>query len=225
MIEQLETNTDASADVSAMEGDNAMQQVTTIATLFQDTFQQLIAIRDVAYANAIGDLERESEALAKEHAQLQTAIHDIEATLPAKTRLTQHEVDVLLVSGKPDAKQDVKAKMDELKELQRKPALLRQRQKEITSRSDAIASEKEAIARTVFEHWLKVVRPVVRAGEHGLFITLLGGLERSFYEFQSAVGLTKLNNRTRPLVSQDHIVSLTSDGRSEEYAAGRHWYR
>ena len=124
-----------------------------ITQVFDSTFQQLIAIRDSAYADAIEALERESEALAKEHAQLQTAIHDIEASLPAKTRLTQHEVDVLLVSGKPDAKQDVKAKMDELKELQSKPALLRQQQKECIARSEAIASEKRGVAKQVFETW------------------------------------------------------------------------
>ena len=33
------------------------------------------------------------------------------------------------------------------------------------------------------------------------------------------------SNRQRPWLHQGLITGLTADGRSEEYAAGRHWYR
>lgn len=196
-----------------------------ITKLFDTTLEQLIALRDSAYANAIGALDSELEALAKEHAQLQTAIYDIEAMLPAKARLTQHEADQLLLSGEPDARQDAKAKMNELRELQSKPELLRLQQRECIARSEAIASEKRGVAKQVFETWYtEEVQPTVRVFERGLFITLLEGLSKGFYEFQDRVGMSAWDNRTRPLLHQGYLTGLTAEGRSAEFAAGHKWY-
>ena len=125
----LDTNADASAsaDASVMERDNAMTEdiqqtmADSISALFDRTLEQLIALRDVRYADAIEELDHESEALAKEHGQLEEDIRAIEAVLPSKERLTQHEVDELLLSSKPDAKQNAATKLAEVRELRRKP--------------------------------------------------------------------------------------------------------
>jgi len=210
------------AQVAAMASAKAAEQVMTssmvsdITTLFDSTLTRLIEMRDSAYAAAIAGLEAEaeSEVLAREYAQLETSIKDIEATLPAKTRLTQHEADVLLVSNKPDAARD---KLAELEVVKSELAAMRERCGIIQDSFSAIASEKEGAAKTVVEDWLaKVVRPVVKVSEHGLLVKLLSGLEQSLYSYGDSTGIK---------IHQGHISGLTADGRSEEYAAGRHWYR
>jgi hypothetical protein len=192
-----------------------------MANLFDSTLKQLVAIRDSRYADAIEDLERELEALAKEHGQLEESIRAIEAVLPSKRRVTQHEADELLLSG---AKQDAANKLAELAEFKRKPVVMRERLGVIHDRVQSIDDEKRAIAKQVFEDWLTKVRPVIRAAERGLFITLLQGLEQSFYQFQASTGTGTSDNRHRPLLHQGHRTGLTADGRSPEWEAGAHYY-
>ena len=199
------------------------QMADSITSLFSETYRLLLERRDSAYANAMAELDGVSEPLVKEHALLEEGIKAIEDILPAKERLLQREIDELVVAARPKA--EVQAKVAELEALKRKPTLMRGQQRIITGKLESIQAEKQAATREVFEQWLTEVRPVVRAAERGLLVTLFGGLEKSLYAFQDRVGMTKLDNRTRPLVNQGTITSLTSDGRSEEYAAGRHWYR
>jgi len=206
-------NADATIQVASM--------VDAIARTFDYTIVQLVRLRNVRYADAINHLEHESEQLSKEYDQLEVAISGIQAILPSKERLTQHEADELLLSGKPDA---VAAKLAELEEFKRKPIAMRQRQGECIDRLDAIGKEKRDIARQVFEDWLEAVQPVIRAAEHGLFITLLDGLEQSFYSFQEHTGTGMADNRQRPLLNQGHISGLTADDRSAEWKSGTRRY-
>jgi hypothetical protein len=222
------TNADASTDAAMTQhisGELTMPSVAEIAERITSVFDQaltaLIERRDSQYADAIEELEKESEALAKEYAQLEEDIRAIEAVLPAKERLTQHEADELLVSGKG---QDAKAKLAELAEFKQKPVAMRQRQKDIVASLSDIQAEKHDVAKQVFEDWYSKVQPVIRSAEKGLFITLLQGLEQSFYQYQASTGTGTSDNRHRPLVHQGHITGLTADGRSVEWAAGHKWY-
>ncbi len=194
-----------------------------ITKLFDTALEQLIALRDERYADAIEDLEHEAAALAKEYGQLEADIASLEAVLPSKERLTQHQIDTLLVEGK---RYEVKDKLSELAAHKHKLVAKRERQKEIkTAKLGDIDSEKQAATREVFDAWhSNVVQPTIRAAEHGLFVTLLNGLEQSLYEFQASTGTGMSDNRQRPLLHQGHITSLTADGRSPEWAAGHRWY-
>ena len=222
------TNTAVVSDnaIAQMESEDAQQTLTEsmvgdITTLFDRTLEQLIALRDSAYESAIKELDQETEALAKEYGQLEEGIRAIEAVLPSKRRVTQHAADELLLNG---AKQDAANKLAELAEFERKPVAMRERQKECIARLEAIANEKRTIAKQMFENWYTKVRPVIRAAERGLLITLLQGLEESLYQYQATTGMGKSDNKHRPLVHQGHITGLTADGRSAEWAAGHKWY-
>jgi hypothetical protein len=232
-------NTDASVSVterdamtdsaSAMTEDTHLTITDSLADaitkLFDSTLTQLVALRDERYAAAIEDLEHEAAALAKEDGQLEADIASLEAVLPSKERLTQHQIDTLLVEGK---RYEVKDKLSELAAYKHKLVTKRERQKEISARLEAIGKEKRDIAKQVFEEWFAKVQPVVRAAEHGLFIVLLNGLEQSCYEYQertdtgpSAYGVVPY---VRPLLSPERLTSLTADERSEEWRSGVRWY-
>jgi uncharacterized protein YukE len=224
MPEQLDTNADASASAIT---ENTQEMLAAsiaddITKVFDSAFRQLVAIRDSTYANETEALEQELEALAKEYRQLEEGIRAIEAVLPSKCRLTQHEADELLLNG---AKQDAANKFGELEEFKHKPVAMAQRQKEIHAKLQDIKAAVRTIAGQVFEEWHKgVMQTVVRASERALFITLLDGLEQSFYEFQEHTGTGMADNRQRPLLTQGHIAGLTADERSAEYQAGTRWY-
>lgn len=202
--------------------EQTQQMAERIRVLFAETLTALLERRDAQYASAVKQLDDEASTLAGEYGELESGIKAIESVLPREERLIQHQVDELLHDGKH---QDAANKRAELAALKQKVLGMKQRMSEIQDRFLSINQEKQVATREIFEQWLTEVRPVVRAAERGLLVVLLGGLEKSLYEFQSAVGMTKLDNRTRPLVSQSTIVSLTSGGQSEEFAAGRHWYR
>ena len=193
-----------------------------ITTIFETTFSQLVALRDSHYSAGIEELEQESNRLSEEYDRLEQGIASLEAILPSEIRLNQHQVDELLVSGKPDAARD---KRTELAEFKRKPIVMREQQKEIQARLEAIASEKRAIAKQVFEQWLaEVVQPVVREAERGLFITLLDRIEQSMYQYQDHTNTGTADNRQRPLINQGHISGLTADERSAEWQSGTRRY-
>jgi hypothetical protein len=220
MTDNLASGTNAETVASCKE-DIPQMLADAITGMFDSTLGQLIALRESVYASAIEALNNELEALAKEHGQLEEDIRAIEVVLPSKERLTRHEADELLLSGKPDAARD---KLAELEVFKSRFVVMRGQLGVIHDRFQSINQEKRDIAKQVFEDWLKVVRPVVRASEHGLLITLLNGLEESFYQFQASTGTGTSDNRQRPLLNQGHFSSLTADGRSAEWAAGHHWY-
>ena len=218
----------ADALVNAMIADEAAERAVTdaltddITRLFDRTLEQLVARRDARYADAIKEFERESEALAKEYGELEVGIKDIEATLPARTRLNQHDVDVLLVSGKRYAVRD---KLAEIEVVKSELAAMKERLGVIQDRFLSIDQEKQDSTRNIFELWYsKTVQPTVRAAERGLLITLLEGLSADFSQFQARTGTGMSDNKHHPLVNQGHFIGLTADGRSPEFAAGHKWY-
>jgi len=209
-----------------MERDNSMIEDTketmadAITKLFDDALRQLVILLDERYSAAVKQLDDEASTLAREYEQLEKDIKAIEDVLPSKERLIQRQVDELVVNGDPAAKE----KFAELAEVKRKPAVMRQRLGAIRDRFQSIDQEKCDIAKEVFEQWYSELQPVVRSAERGLLITLLSGLEQSFYEYQARTNTGTANNRQRPLLNQGHITGLTADGRSAEWEAGAHWY-
>src|ERR1035441_313097 len=191
MIDNLASGTNAETVASCKE-DIPQMLADAITGMFDTTLGQLIALRDERYADTLKEFERESEALAKEYGELEVGIKDIEATLPAKTRLNQHDVDVLLVSGKRYAVRD---KLAELEVVKSELVAMKERLGVIQDRFLSIDQEKCDIAKQVFETWYTKVRPVIRSAERGLLITLLQGLEQSFYQYQASTGMGTSDNR------------------------------
>ena len=91
------TNADASTDATAMTEETQQTRVdamtASIANLFDSTLKQLIALRDSRYSAGIEELEQESKRLSEEYGQLEADIASIEAILPSKERLVQHQID------------------------------------------------------------------------------------------------------------------------------------
>jgi hypothetical protein len=204
---------------------SGQQMSDAIATLFSSVLNRLVALRDERYSAAIEELDNhESEALAKEYGDLEEDIRAIEATLPAKTRVTQHEIDVLSVSGAPNAQRDIAAKRAELKELQHRPPVMKQRMSEIQDCFQEINRQKRNVAKPVYEQWLKLVQPIVLAAEHGLFITLLGGLEKDLSLYQERTGTGRTGDHQGPSLHEGYLREITANERSLEWQAGRHWY-
>jgi hypothetical protein len=211
-----------------MSTEHVEHMASAITKASESALSQLVAARDSRYRNEIDPLEREADLLSREYDSMEEAIASIEAVLPSEERLTQHEADEILLSGRKDSKEAAAAKLAELEEFKRKPVAMAERQKEIVARLEAIGKEKRDIAKQVFEEWFAKVQPVVRAAEHGLFIVLLNGLEQSCYKYQertdtgrSAYGALPY---VRPLLFPERLTSLTADERSEEWRSGVRWY-
>src|SRR5271166_1739724 len=138
-------NTDALAPatmptIDADAGAGVQPLADRIKSAFDDALTELIEKRDQLYADAIGDLEHESEALAEEYGLLEEGIRAIEAILPSEERLIQHQVDQLLHDGKG---QDAKDKRAELAALKHKVVVMKQRMSEIQDRFLSIDKERQ----------------------------------------------------------------------------------
>jgi hypothetical protein len=101
---------------------------------------------------------------------------------------------------------------------------MQERQQEIAARIEAIAREKQAIARRIFAWWYPECQAIIRAAEHGLFITLLNTIEESFSDFQTRTNTNAPDGLVGGLFHKGHIAGLTADERSAEWAAGQRWY-
>jgi seryl-tRNA synthetase len=187
--------------------------VTQMTTVFESAFATLIQRRDSQYAGEIVPLDAERQSLLKEHAAIGEAAKNLSLLLPARARQAQREADALLLDGKPE---EAAAKIRESEEAKNAPARMNERQQEILTRIEGIEEQKKDLARRIFREWYPECQAVIRAGERGLFITLLDGLLESFRRFETTA--------KTPLVTQGHIVELTSPERSREWASGRSWY-
>jgi hypothetical protein len=181
-----------------------------IADVFSETLTGLITRRDEAYSAAIAPLDKEAEQLAQESAAISEAARNLEELLPARVRVSQSEHDRLLLAGD---RAGAAAKLAEQQEAETAPAAMSRRQREITERLEAIENEKRDIAGRVFRAWYGEVQTVIRAAEHGLFITLLDGIAASLFEFEP-----------RAATNVNVLASLTADERSREWASGTKWY-
>lgn len=189
----------------------------------EGAFDLLLERREAAFAAAIEPLDAERASLLEEHASIGEAAQSLETLLPARARQAQREFDVLTLAGKP-AKAALK--LEEMREAERAPEAMRQRQREIAIRCEAIEGEKKAIAKRIFESWYSALQSVIRAAEHGLFIELLNKALDEMYGYQDFHGLQ--GTLARPydfLVKDFHIANLTAPERSPEWQAGQRWYR
>ena len=193
-----------------------------ISGTLEAAFDLLVTRRDRQYADEISPLDAEREALAEEHAAIETARVNLERLLPAKARVAQSEADRLTLEGKHA---EAATKLEEMREAENAPVAMTTRQSVIATRFESIAGERQAIARRIFETWYGECQAVVRAGETGLFITLLDGLKASFSEYQERTGTGGTLDRPFSfLVKDSHIQNLTAPDRSQEWVSGSRWY-
>ena len=196
-----------------------VEMVAAITDVFSDTFAALIERRDLQYADAIAPLNAEQEALAQEHQSIEADAQNLEGLLESRARVSLYEADCLKLEGKHE---EAQAKLAEMEAAKNAPALMRERQRGISARIEAIAGEKTTIAKSVFQEWYCECQHVIRNAEHGLFITLLDGLRADFFRFESSVR----NGDASPnlLYGSNHITGLTAGENSEEWQAGTRWY-
>jgi hypothetical protein len=121
--------------------------VEEIGGTLQAAFDLLIERRDRQYAAAIEPLDAERDTLELESASIGEARRNLERLLPAKAREAQRAADALMVAGRHDAAQ---LKLTEAEEAANAPAAMTERQREISTRCEAIDREKGAIARMSF---------------------------------------------------------------------------
>jgi hypothetical protein len=185
-------------------------------------FDTLIERRDRQYADAIEPLNAEEKSLRQEYASIEEAAASLELLLPATAREAQREADRLAVAGQHA---EARAKLAEAEQAANAPGAMRQRQQEIGVRLTAIEEERKTIARRIFETWYAECQAVVRAGETGLFITLLDSLKASFYEYQERTGTGGTLDRPFSFLVKDSLIqNLTAPDRSQEWVSGSRWY-
>ena len=100
--------------------------------------------------------------------------------------------------------------------------------KEIDERIEAIHAQMRREGRRIFDEWYLKVQSVIRGGEAGLFVELLGGFKSSFHEFELASGNTmQLDSSgrgyTSGLLRTWHIDNLT-DSENGLWKIGHHYY-
>lgn len=186
----------------------------------QEAYDVLIERRDRQYADAIEPLDVEAEALRQEHVSLGAAARNLELLLPATAREAQREADRLMLDGKHE---EAAAKIAEAEEARSAPAAMKERQQAITARIAAIESEKKDAARRVFRSWHQDCQKIIRPIERGLFVTILDGLQDSFYEFQARTG-TAGDGVLNTLFKLGDITDLTANEHSLEWKSGHRWY-
>lgn len=183
----------------------------------------LIAARDAQLADAFGSLDSERESLTRESAAIAEASRNLAELLPAKARAAQAEHDRLLLAGD---REGAAAKLAEQKEAEGAPATMTARQREIDARIEAIAAEKQAIARRVFADWYSKLQGLIREVEHALFLELLDKTLHEMYSYQELHHLTATIERPFSHLVQDRVIEgLTSDANTVEWKSGQKWYR
>jgi hypothetical protein len=194
-----------------------------IVGTLEAAFDLLIERREAALTAAGAPLDAEKESLRQEYTSIGEAAQSLELLLPAKARIAQSEADQFTVVGKSE---EAKAKLEEMRQAENAPEVMRARQREIAARIQALEAEKQSAARTIFETtWYSEAQSVVRAAERGLFCTLLDGLKASFYEYQERTGTGGTLDRPFSFLVKDlHLQNLTAPERSEEWQAGSRWY-
>jgi hypothetical protein len=191
-----------------------------IGQIIDETFAALIESRDSQYAAAIAPLDAEGENLGKEYAAIGEAARNLAELLPAKARVAQAEHDSLLLAGD---REGAAVKLAEQKEAEHAAEAMRARQREISNRIGGISEEKKEQARRIFADWYLDCQRAVRPLEHGLFVVMLDGLQKSFFDFQAMTN-TAADGVLNSLVKQFHISGLTADERSAEWLTACRYY-
>ncbi len=194
-----------------------------ISETLQASFDLLLQRREAALAAAFAPLNAEAQSLGTEAASIEEAEHSLEELLPSKARVAQAEHDRLLLAGD---REGAAARLAEQKEAENAPETMKARRREIDVRLTAIEAEKRDAARRVFEQWYAELQHVIRASEHGLFISLLDKSRAEMFAFQERHGLVgTLDQPYSFLVKDHHISNLTSPERSQEWVSGQKWYQ
>jgi hypothetical protein len=196
------------------------QMAEHIGQIIDETFAALIESRDSQYAAAIAPLDAEGENLGKEYAAIGEAARNLAELLPAKARVAQAEHDSLLLAGD---REGAAVKLAEQKEAEHAAEAMRARQREISNRIGGISEEKKEQARRIFADWYPDCQKVIRPIEHALFVTVLDGLQKSFFDFQAMTD-TAGDGVLNTLFKQYHLAGLTADERSAEWLSGSKWY-
>lgn len=186
-----------------------------IGGTLQAAFDLLIERRDREYAQAVEPLDAERDTLEMESVSIGEARRNLELLLPAKAREAQRASDVLMLAGKHEG---AEAKLQEAEDAANAPAAMTERQREISTRCEAIEQEKKAIARRIFASWYPDAQRVIRAAEHGLLVTMLNGVEDAMNDYEARTGTGGT------LIKLSHHTNLTADERSAEWMAGNRWY-
>jgi hypothetical protein len=174
----------------------------TVDSLFRDLHTTL--------AGAVAKLEAERDKLEEESQGIQAAANELKLLLPAKAREAERAADVLLLAGKPA---EAQAKRKEQQQAERAPAEMEQRCRAITVRCGQIASEKEAIARRVFQEWY----PELRAGllaEQTAMCDALDSAWTGIVRYAGETGTDGIGGIIRGSMEND----LTADDRGPERA-------
>jgi len=168
------------------------------------------------YNDAVAELDREAAALAVEYAGIAEEAEKLATVLPSLGREAQREADRLVLAGDHSA---AEVKLAEVREAEKMPLAMEQRQKEISDLYDAIPSRKAAIAQKVFERMYPKMQNIVRASETG-FVCLLDGLARTAEDFQRRTGTAQ-----NPILLANRLRELTADGKSPEWQSlSQRWY-
>jgi len=193
-----------------------------ISGTVEAAFDLLLERREAALAAALSPLDEEEKSLRKEYGEIGAAARNLELLLPAKAREAQRQADALLLEGKQE---EAATKIAEAEEARTAPESMKERQGEITERLEAIAGERQVIAKHIFEPWYAELQHVIRAAEHGLFIELLDKAQDAMYAYQTRHELQgTLEDPYGFLIKDFHLSGLTSRERSAEWASSQRWY-
>jgi hypothetical protein len=187
---------------------------------FERIFPRALAVlRDELnqrYSDRVAALDKEAAALAVEYAGIVEEAQKLATVLPSLGREAQREADRLVLAGDHGA---AGVKLAELREAEKMPLAMEQRQKEISDRYDRIPAEKIAIAQKVYEQMYPEMQAVVRPAEKGFFVCLLDGLARVAEDFQQMTGSAQ-----NPILQFNRLSALTADERSPEWQSAQRWY-
>jgi uncharacterized protein YsxB (DUF464 family) len=193
-----------------------------IGSTVAEAYNALLEGREAQLAAEIAPLDAEKEILTKEYIDIQTAAENLKALLPAQERQAQREADELLCAGRAELAQ---VKIAEAKQAAEAPSAMEKRRQEINARLEAIADERQAVARHVFSEWYVQLQTIIRSTEHALFVQLLDTSKAEMYRFQDRHDLgATLERPFGGLVTDGHLQNLTSDEQSPEWQAGHRFY-
>jgi DNA repair exonuclease SbcCD ATPase subunit len=197
--------------------DDPIQEVCSeIADVIQGAYASLLEGREAQLADETAPLDAEREALSKEYIDIQTAAENLKALLPAQQREAQRQADAALLAGRLE---EAEAQRQEYETARHAPEAMKERQREISARIEAIDHEKKIIARSVFDEWYVQLQTIIRASEHALFCDLLNKAHDELYVFQAIHGL-----EGSPLLTANLSSGLTADEHSVEWKSGTSWY-
>jgi ABC-type transporter Mla subunit MlaD len=190
----------------------------TITSTVNDLLQQL---RD-SYTAAVAKLESERDVLEQESATIQTAANELRIPLPAQAREAQRQADKLLLAGKPE---EAAAKYALQRQAESAPGKLEQRCRAISARIGEIASEKEAIARRVYDQWYPGLHATLVAEQTAMCDALDSawvGIQRYAGETGTGGigGIIKANSEN-DLTARDHGEEKPIYGRLVDWFGGR----